>query len=358
MAQVGDDSGSVLGDICRAITPACVASTREARALLSRRGAELGSLERLAARLAGARHSVRPEIERKHVIVCAADHGVATPVETADGTSVTAEAARRITAGSAALNAVARTAGASVLVIDCGLAGRPGDDPGLLDLRIGAGTGDIRQGPAMTGPAALASIQTGIAFTFSLADTGVDCIALGQLGPGSRPVSGAILAALGAIEPEHLDPEDRDTVIRALAGNPSVAPGNRPDLAAAMQSATGSDLEQRVSAILEVLAALGGHDLGVLTGIVLAAASLHIPVILDEHATSTAAFLAAVLAPESAGYVIASHVGRSRVHRRALERLDLTAHFDLGLAHGEGTGAALALPFIDSAARLLGQTGP
>lgn len=344
---------SILGDICCAITPASVASQQQAENLLSQSEAALGSLGQLAIRLAGARHSARPEIARKYVIVCAADHGVVTPVLTAEGTSATTEAARQITAGDAALNAVARTAGASVLVIDCGLAGQPSDDPGLMDLRIGAGTGDIRQGPAMTGPAALASIQTGVAFMLSLADTGADCIALGQLGPGSRPVCSAILAALTGVALDELDPDDRDTVSRALAANHAVLGSSGPESAAAREPEDGPENERRVVA---ALAALGGHELGVLTGIILAAASLHIPVMLDEHATSTAAVLASLLSRDCAGYVIASHLGRDAAHRRALEQLGLVAHFDLGLAHGEGTGAAIALPLLDSAARLLQQS--
>jgi nicotinate-nucleotide--dimethylbenzimidazole phosphoribosyltransferase len=106
---------------------------------------------------------------------------------------------------------------------------------------------------------------------------------------------------------------------------------------------------------LEVLASVGGFELGMLAGMILACASIHVPVVLDDQGTSAAALLAARLAPDVSGYLIAAHAGASPIHRRALSELELTALFELGLAHGEGTGAALALPIVDSAASLLAE---
>ena len=311
-------------------------------------GESSGNLGQLVARLAGARHSATPVVTRKHVIVCAADHGIALAGLADKAYSPGALAARQIASGRAAINAVARTAGASVLVVDCGLARHEPPDPGIIDLRIGAVTSDIRRGPAMTNEEALASITTGIAFTLSLADTGTDCIALGQLAPGSRPSSDALAAALGAVAVAESDADDQDsaTIRAAFLANQIVVSRQRP-----------ASEPEACKQVLDLLAALGGHEIGVMLGIILAASTLHIPVVLDEHGTSIAALLAHRLAPDSTGYVIAAHLGQTAAHRAALAALGLTALVDLGLAYGEGTGAALALPLIDSAARLVSPEG-
>lgn len=336
-------SDTVLGHIVASIAPASAEAAHLARRRLHEgKQEDLGAIAVLAERLAGARHSAEPSLAHKHVVICAADHGVvahdepgkALPVAGQDAalasprTSIHA-VMQQIASGHAAVNTVARTAGASVLIVDCGTRGQ-GQASGVLDLRIGHGTSDIRRGPAMSAAEAMASVETGIALLLSLADAGVDCLALGQLAPGSQPVSAAVVAALAHLAPDELGERDRAVVEQALAAN-AVDPGDP----------------------LSVLAALGGYELGVLCGLMLAAASLHIPVILDDHGTSAAALLAARLAPQVTGYLFASHAGSSPGHVRALSELGLSALFDLGLAHGEGTGAALALPLLESAARLV-----
>ena len=334
---------AVLVEICKAVAPACSDSARAAGDALARRGQSLGNLEPLARRLAGARHSVEPDVSRKHVIVCAGDHAVPGPATGTNERDATLRAARQIVAGNAAVNAMARTAGAAVLVIDCGMAVESAGDPGIVDLRIGAGTADIRQGPAMPVEAALLAIQTGVAFMLSLADSGTDCVALGQLADHSGIASGALVVALTSQWPADLEPSDRAAIETALDVN-RVATDDSRSL---------EDDAARAQRAVELLAALGGHEIAAMVGIILAAASLRVPVVLDEHGTSAAALVARYLAPRSAGYLIASHIGRSASHRAALGHLELSALFDLGLAYGEGTGSALALPLIDSAAQLL-----
>ncbi len=105
---------------------------------------------------------------------------------------------------------------------------------------------------------------------------------------------------------------------------------------------------------LELLAAFGGPETGVLAGLILAAASTHVPVVLDGYATGAAALVAAALAPHAIGYLVAAHTG-SFTHPRILAHLGLHPVFDLGLGHGEGTGAAMALALIDHMAAVAGQ---
>jgi nicotinate-nucleotide--dimethylbenzimidazole phosphoribosyltransferase len=182
----------------------------------------------------------------------------------------------------------------------------------------------------MTPIDAIASIQTGVALVYSLADDALDVLALGQISPGGETVSAAVIAALTAMDPDDLGPEDASAVRSAMEHN-------LPD----------------VSSPLDVLAKLGGPEIGMMAGAILGAASISVPVVLDDHATSAAALIATELAPDCAGYLIASHNGRGATHRRALAHIGLSPLFDLGLAHGEGTGAALALPMVEAAARML-----
>jgi nicotinate-nucleotide--dimethylbenzimidazole phosphoribosyltransferase len=323
-----------------AITPASAGAAARARARFEQHDQrdQRDQMEELAARLAGARHTDRPALVHKHVIICAADHGAVEPHHT-PGPAVTA--VKQVIAGRAAINKMARTAGAAISVVDCGLRESEPLGAGVMDLRVAAGTADIRLGPAMSADQAVTSVQTGIALMLSLADAGADCVALGQIAPGSEVVSAALVAALAG-------PRDRNEGNEGSSGSEGRA--DPPE--AALEMALGANAVTGKPA-LEVLAALGGYEIGVMAGLVLAAASLRIPVVLDDHGTSAAALVAARLAPAVTGYLFASQAGNTAAHRRALATLGLHALFDLGLAHGEGTGAALALPILDSVARVL-----
>jgi nicotinate-nucleotide--dimethylbenzimidazole phosphoribosyltransferase len=299
------------------------------------RGAGLADIAALAGRLAGAQHTLLPQVTRRCVVVCAADHGVSAGRDVhlddalglrPDHEAPTRSVLRHLAAGQSAMSAAAHAAGASLLVVDCGMRGDPSDD-GVLDLRLGAGTADIRQGPAMSRLEAALSVRTGVALLLSLAENGLDVVGLGQVAVGARAVSSAVVAALAGVDPDLLGQADHGVVTAALAAN-------------------------RVDAgdPLAVLAALGGYEMGVLAGVVLAASSLRIPVMLDDHGTSAAALLAARWQPAVRGYLFAAHPGTTPTHRQALRALGLTPILGQALSYGEGTGAAMALPFLDTAA--------
>jgi nicotinate-nucleotide--dimethylbenzimidazole phosphoribosyltransferase len=180
-------------------------------------------------------------------------------------------------------------------------------------------------------------VETGIALTVALADAGLDVLALGQVAPGGEIAGGALLAAMTGAAPDAIaaHPADTQAIAAALAANPG---------AAAMDP-------------FPLLAALGGFEIALQVGVILGAASVHVPIVLDDHGTWIAAMLAIRLAPDAGGYLIASHGGARPGFRRALAALGLEPLFDLGLAHGEGTGALLALPLLDAAARVLVEVG-
>lgn len=322
----------VLDQIVGSISPASEAQAAGARARLAAKSApreSLGSLERVAERLAAARHAPRPAVDAPIVVVCAADHGVADPGVDLGENAPTIVAVRHVASGKAAVNAAARAAGARVMIVDCGVRGGDRHDlgAGVLDLRV-ADTGDIRTGAAMTPIDALQAVQSGIALALSVVEDGANLIAVGALSTGSHTVSGAIIAAVCGNADDFGD-EDRAAIAEALAAAPP-APGG-----------------------IDLLAAVGGADIGVVTGIILGAAAINVPVLLDDHTTWAAALIAQRLAPASRGYLIASHAGASPAHRAALAALALEPLFDLGISQGEGTGAALALPMVTAAAQLL-----
>jgi len=203
-----------------------------------------------------------------------------------------------------------------------------------LSFRSGNATENFCDGDAMTTEQAENAIQTGIALAFSLADAGLDILALGQVAAGSQPTSTALVAALTGQAPSALSPDDQDVVDKALRLHD-------------VKDCSGPEL----------LSHLGGFDIAVLTGLILAAASINVPVVLDGHGTSAAALLAQHMSPHVRGYLFASHRGGIPAHAAALAALNLEPLFAVGLAQGEGTGAVLALPMLDAAARVIGEAG-
>jgi len=331
----------LLDHVLSSILPASQAMSRGARDRLERHlpaGESLGKLTAIGGWLAGARHTPRPSLARRTALVCAADHGVAWPGVDLGANSAAATALRHIAAGEAAVCAAARSADAHLVLVDAGVRGGDKIDlgRGVMSFRLADGTDSITAGPAMSEETARHGIETGVALAISLADAGLDALALGQVAPGGDIASGALIAALTGTPAAEIatHPADAQAIADALAANP------------------GAGAE-----VLRALAALGGLETAVQVGVILAAASVHVPVVLDDHGTWAAALVAVRLAPAAAGYLVASHGGAQPGYRCALRALGLEPLFELGLAHGEGTGALLAIPLLDAAARVLVEVG-
>lgn len=330
-----EPSIAALADAVEPVSQAHAAAVR-ARLAEPARAGDHEAIE-LAARLAAIQGGAPPALVHKRVVICAADHGVTArrdiQVDGAfgmlPGASATRAALGHLATGEGAVHTAARAAGASLVLVDCGVRGSGVLGAGVLDLRVGTETGDIRAGAAMSRAQAAASVRTGAALLLSLAESGLDAVGLGQLAIGARPVSSALIAALTGADPGDMGPGDRELVAAALGA--SQADPARP---------------------LQVLAALGGFDIGALTGAVLAAASLRIPVMLDDHGTAAAALLAARWQPAISGYLFAAHPGTAPAHRHALRALGLTPVYAQALSHGEGAGAAMGLALLDGLAQL------
>ena len=314
---------------------------------LSKPPGSLGRLEELAIWLAGVTGNPQPSFPRKAVVVAAADHGVTAAGVSAYPSDVTAEMVRTYLRGGAAINVLARMQGATVLVVDAGVRtepvrdGVPAPTARFIARRIGAGTADMRLGPAMTRAQARAALQAGIELVPLLLAGGVDLLATGDMGIGNTTAAAAITAArTGApvnsvcgrgtgIDDAALE-RKRNAVATALALN-------RPD------SADG----------LDMLAKVGGFEFGVLAGLILGAAEHRLPILLDGYVTAAAALIAQAIAPAAIDYCVAAHQSAEPGHRFALQRLALEPYLQLNMRLGEGSGAALMFALVEAASRLL-----
>lgn len=331
-------------ETCRRIGPLDQAAMAEARArqdeLTKPRGA-LGRLEDLSVQLAGISGQPRPRVARKAVVVMAADHGVAAAGVSAYPPEVTRQMVLNFLRGGAAINVLARQAGARVVVVDMGVREPLPSHAELRAVRIGSGTRNMLDEPAMSREQARAAVEAGIRLAAEETARGLDLVATGDMGIGNTTASAAIIAALTGATP------------RQVAGR-----GTGLDEAQVLWKA---EVIERALArhqpdpgdALDVLAKVGGFEIGGLAGLILGAAARRIPIVLDGFIAGAAALVAVGLCPAAGDYLIASHRSAEIGHAVALQALGLRPLLDLDLRLGEGTGAVLAFPLIEAAARLL-----
>ncbi len=350
----------VLRHVVSSIGPASAAHAEAARARVA--AANAGVLERLAAILGGAQHTATPRVERRLLVVCAGDHGAGDPGIVLGASHPTVIAATAIAEGGAALCDVARAGKTPIVLVDAGVVEAASMPASTIRLGSTGPTRDLLRGPAMTVAEATLALEAGIALAISLSEPGLDILALGALGLGSELSAAAIGSAVhpAAQEPPFPLADDRGEP-RALGSEPGFPLADEAGFVPVgrlLPDDTGVRAAMRLGQVwtggdLELLAAFGGPDTCMLAGLILGAASLHVPVILDGHATGAAAMVAARLAPDVTGYLIASH-GGSPLHGRLLTQLGLAPVFEVGLGHGEGIGAAMVFPWIDQVAALAG----
>lgn len=323
------------------IRPVDEAAGRAAQAALDAKTkprGSLGELEALAVQVAAIRGTSSPGPLEAAVVVAAGDHGYAAGGVSAYPQEVTGQMLANFAAGGAAINVLAREAGARLVVVDAGVL-RPVEHPSVRVLRVGTGTADATEGPAMTREQALAGIAAGADLAAELVGDGIGIVALGDMGIGNTTAASALCAALLPAEPEAvcgrgtgIDDEGLarkvDVVRRALAANDVADP-------------------------VETLAALGGHEIAFLVGVGLGAAAEGAVVLLDGFVTGAAALVAVRLAPDAAARMVASHRSPEPGHALVLADVGLRPLLDLGLRLGEGSGAALALPFVGAALAIL-----
>ena len=303
----------------------------------------LGRLEEVSIRLAGIYGTERPAIGGKAVIIAAGDHGVVAQGVTGYPQEVTAQMVLNFLAGGAAISVMSRRLGIRQVIVDAGVAADLPDSPELRSLKIGRGTADISQGSAMSREQAVRCLEEGIGLAVEVIESGVDLLATGDMGIGNTTASSAITSAVTGHPPEETTgegtgrtPEEMQHKIGVVRTALEV---NAPD------SNDG----------VELLAKVGGFEIGVLAGVILGAAVMRKPVVVDGFISGAAALVANAVCPAARDYMLPSHVSAERGHRAALEGLGLTPLLDLGMRLGEGTGAALAMPIVEAAAATLSE---
>lgn len=302
----------------------------------------LGRLEAVAVQVAGITGRCPPdELLRPAVTVFAGDHGVVADGASAWPSEVTAMMVATMAAGGAAINAFAATVGASVTVVDVGVAGDV-DAPGVVGAKVRRGTASIASGPAMTRADALAALRVGAdAAAGSIAD-GADLLVGGEMGIGNTTASAALVAHLTGTRPA--------AVVGPGAGLPSDRLGTKVGLIeAAVDRAAGLTDPDPV----DVVAEIGGLELAALAGWYLGAAAAGVPVITDGVIAVASLCVADAIAPGTAARTIAGHRSSEPAASVALEHLAVAPLLALDLRLGEGTGACLAVPLVQAAVRAL-----
>lgn len=304
----------------------------------------LGRLEHITARAAGIYGSLNPVLQRKVIFLMAADHGVTAEKISAYPAEITHQMILNFLKGGAAINILASHFGIEVLVTDIGVSGEFEQQDGLIRRKIAQGTKNLSKGPAMTRAMAEKSVLTGYdVFEEAYTEKKIGLIGLGEMGIGNTTASSAIIGVLTG--------ERIENVVDMGAG---LQPKEIQHKITIIKNAINLNQSNPGDAI-DVLAKLGGFEIGGLVGCILAAAVRRIPVVMDGLISGACALLAVNLAPVVRDYLFASHCSREKGHRIALTYLGKAPIFDLGMHLGEGTGAAFGISFIEAGFKLLNQ---
>ncbi|MFA5309605.1 MAG: nicotinate-nucleotide--dimethylbenzimidazole phosphoribosyltransferase [Dehalococcoidales bacterium] len=327
----------------RSLDEKAMAAARERQEQLTKPAGSLGRLEELSIRIAGIQRKATPQIKDKAMITMAGDHGVVDEKVGNWPREVTAQMVENFLHGGAGINVLARQAGARIIFVDMGVASDLKPDKNLIVKKVGYGTKNMCLGPAMTEAQAIQAVTAGIEIVESEAKKGLDIVGTGDMGIGNTTASSAVFAALTGktaaevtgrgtgLSDEQLA-HKIDAIRRAVAAN-------KPD----------------PSRPLKVLAAVGGFEIGGLTGVILGAAANRVPVIIDGFISGAAALIAVKLAPRVKDYLIAAHVSAEAGHAAMLDYLELRPLLSLEMRLGEGTGAALGMMLAEAGVRTLNE---
>jgi nicotinate-nucleotide--dimethylbenzimidazole phosphoribosyltransferase len=245
--------------------------------------------------------------------------------------------------GGAAINVLARHCGARLTLVDMGIGPALEPAPGIIDRKVANGTRNFALEPAMSELQARRALQTGIELALRESKLGANLICTGEMGIGNTTSSSAIVACCTGESPAHVT--GSGTGIDAATLQKKI---DMVDLSLQRHAPNPADG-------IDMLAKIGGFEIGALAGLILGAACLRIPVLLDGFITTAAALVAAALAPQVVHGLIASHVSLEPGHAIALRKLALVPVLSLGMRLGEGSGAAIAIPVVQAACKLLNE---
>ncbi|WP_435232131.1 nicotinate-nucleotide--dimethylbenzimidazole phosphoribosyltransferase [Streptomyces althioticus] len=344
-ALPGEDPHDLLAETVAQIRPLDAKALGEAwerQKRMTKPAGALGMLEIISAQLSGLSRQCPPPIpEPAAVAIFAGDHGVHAQGVTPWPQEVTAQMVANFLGGGAVCNAFAAQVGAEVCVVDVGVSSDLPATPGLLPRKIRAGTSDMTAGPAMTREEAKQAIEVGIETARDLVAAGNKALLTGEMGIANTTASAALISVYTGADPAEVTGRGTGINDETLARKTDVV-------------RRALDLHQPdPSDPLGVLAAVGGFEHAAMVGLLLGGASLRTPVILDGVSAGAAALVARAIAPEVLAACIAGHRSAEPGHVAALNKLGLRPLVDLDLRLGEGTGALLALPLVQSTARAM-----
>ncbi|MEU6465881.1 nicotinate-nucleotide--dimethylbenzimidazole phosphoribosyltransferase [Streptomyces sp. NPDC046976] len=344
-ALPGEEPHDLLAETVAQIRPLDAKALGEAwerQKRMTKPAGALGMLEIISAQLSGLSRQCPPPIpEPAAVAIFAGDHGVHAQGVTPWPQEVTGQMVANFLGGGAVCNAFAAQVGAEVCVVDVGVAADLPATPGLLPRKIRGGTSDMTAGPAMSREEAKAAIEVGIETARDLVAAGNKALLTGEMGIANTTASAALISVFTGTDPAEVTGRGTGINDETLARKTEVV-------------RRALDLHQPdPSDPIGVLAALGGFEHAAMVGLLLGGASLRTPVILDGVSAGAAALVARAIAPEVLAACIAGHRSAEPGHVAALNKLGLRPLVDLDLRLGEGTGALLALPLVQSAARAM-----
>lgn len=303
----------------------------------------LGDLMDLAIDLAGITRSMDPPVGKKAIVTMAGDHGVVAEGVSKFPQEVTPQMVYNFVNGGAGINALARQAGAEVVVVDMGVAADLNDlasQGKIINKKVGLGTDNIAKGPAMSRAMAIRALESGIDVANELASR-ADVFGTGDMGIGNTTPSTAIAAVITGKSVEELTGrgtglddeqlEHKQEVIRQILACNTPDPKNG----------------------IEILAQVGGFEIGGIAGLILGAAALKKPVVVDGFISTAGALIAIAIEPFVRDYIICAHRSMEPGHRFMQEKIGCRPLLDMNLRLGEGTGAALAMNVVEAAAAVL-----
>jgi len=299
----------------------------------------LGVLEFVAHRIGLIQQSRTPRIDRAAVVVFAADHGVVAENISAYPQSVTWQMVENFLQQGAAINVFARQNDCALHIVDAGVNHEFGEREGLISRKLGPGTRNFAQEPAMSAAQCEQALQHGMDLVAAMP---VDVLGFGEMGIGNTTAAAAIMHKITGIAVEEC----------VGAGTGLAADGIRRKQHVIEQAVT---LHAGADEPLDILRTFGGFEIAMIAGAMLKAAERRMVLLIDGFIVTSALLVAAKLQPDILDYCLFSHCSDEHGHRRMLQHLDARPLMQLDLRLGEGTGSALALPLLHAAVNFLAQ---
>lgn len=301
----------------------------------------LGKLEDIAVQLSGITKELFPAVDQKVMIVMAADHGVYEEGVTSNPQEVTIEQTLNIAKGITGVGTIAKVSGAKIVAVDIGIKEDIPSDAGVIIRKIKKGTDNMAKGPAMTREEAIKALEVGIEIATKEIQQGANLLGTGEMGISNTTPSTAILSVLANCDPKEITGRGAGLGKGGLAHKIEVIRNaitiNQPN------SADGID----------VLAKVGGLEIGGMAGVMLAAAANRVPVVVDGLISTASALIATTIEPKVKDYLITSHATDEPGGKKASELLGKEPMLKMNMCLGEGSGAALAFPIIEAACSMM-----